>query len=249
MKQLLRYVMAFRDNFVHEDYKAEADILALIESGSFFLDSGDLKCTVSAGEGAYFEKGKHYFRRAKEPLKLHLFRFESEEKIFFDSRITFKNRGRILSDFELLNRLNDDIYSENFEYKANIFNDIANLYKFENVRPGDEKTIKDEIVADAVKTLNEDFFRNGPLMSFAEKYKISYVQFLRRFKAQTGITPFEYSARLKMKRAEYLLVNTDLAIKDISQVCGFENEYYFSNFFKKRRKVSPSKFRAESYVL
>lgn len=63
------------------------------------------------------------------------------------------------------------------------------------------------------------------------------------------MTPFEYTARLKIKRAEELLVNTNLAIKDISGVCGFENEYYFSNFFKKRKGVSPTKFRADTAVM
>ena len=123
------------------------------------------------------------------------------------------------------------------------------MYKFENTNLSGEKIINDEIVSMAVKTLNQDFFRNVELTSFAEKYKISYVQFLRRFKAETGMTPFEYTARLKIKRAEYLLVNTDLAIKDISPVCGFENEYYFSNFFKKRKGCSPSKYRAEFSIM
>ena len=247
--QLVRYVMAIRNNFVYEDYKAEGNIFALCESGSFYLDDTVQKSVVNPEEGAYFEKGKRYLRKANTPLKLHLFRFEADEKLIFKSHITFKNKNRIFSNLELLKRLNNDIYSENFEYKAHIFNDIVNLYKFENTNLSGEKIINDEIVSMAVKTLNQDFFRNVELTSFAEKYKISYVQFLRRFKAETGMTPFEYTARLKIKRAEYLLVNTDLAIKDISPVCGFENEYYFSNFFKKRKGCSPSKYRAEFSIM
>ena len=249
MAQLMRYVMTVRDNFIHCDYTAEADIFALLENGSFDLECDSGKFCVGAGEGAYFKKGKHYFRNAKSQLKLHLFRFKSEKTAFFDGKVTFANKERIFSDIDVLNKLSSDIYSDNFEYKAHIFNDIVNLYKFENTNLSDEKIIKDKLVADAVKTLNEDFFRNLPLNIIAENGNISYVQFLRRFKAQTGMTPFEYTARLKMKRAEELLVNTNLAIKDISGVCGFENEYYFSNFFKKRKGVSPSKFRADTAVM
>ena len=41
-----------------------------------------------------------------------------------------------------------------------------------------------------------------------------------------------------------LLTDTDLLIKEIAYACGFENEYYFSNFFKKHTTLSPSAFRA-----
>ena len=40
----------------------------------------------------------------------------------------------------------------------------------------------------------------------------------------------------------------DLLIKDIAYACGFENEYYFSNFFKKHIKMSPSDFRNATQV-
>ena len=36
---------------------------------------------------------------------------------------------------------------------------------------------------------------------------------------------------------------TDMLIKDIAAMCGFENEYYFSNFIKKQTGMNPSAFR------
>ena len=249
MPRLLRYVMAERSNFIHCDYTAEADIFVLLEDGKFTFECDGGKFCVNAGDGAYFSKGTHYLRNADLPLKMHLFRFESDTNVFLGSKISFINKQRIFSDIDILNRLNDDIYRDNFEYTANIFCDIANLYRFENSISGDEKKIKDELVASAIKYMNENFFRNEPLTSLAEKQNISYVRFLNRFKNQTGMTPYEYTARLKMKKAEELLVNTNLAVKEISALCGFENEYYFSNFFKKQSGVSPSKFRADASVM
>ena len=43
--------------------------------------------------------------------------------------------------------------------------------------------------------------------------------------------------------AKTLLSDTDIYIRDIAFRCGFENEYYFSNFFKKHTSYSPSAFR------
>ncbi|UKI35347.1 MAG: hypothetical protein L6V93_14295 [Clostridiales bacterium] len=54
MAQLMRYVMTVRDNFIHCDYTAEADIFALLENGSFDLECDRGKFCVGAGEGAYF---------------------------------------------------------------------------------------------------------------------------------------------------------------------------------------------------
>jgi two-component system response regulator YesN len=40
-----------------------------------------------------------------------------------------------------------------------------------------------------------------------------------------------------------LLSQTDLSVKRISEICGFENQYYFSNFFKRRVGCAPSIYR------
>jgi AraC-like DNA-binding protein len=51
-----------------------------------------------------------------------------------------------------------------------------------------------------------------------------------------------------MQKAKELLTGSSLQIKEIANACGFENEYYFSNFFKKHIKMSPSDFRNATQV-
>ena len=77
----------------------------------------------------------------------------------------------------------------------------------------------------------------------AKLTNLSYVQFLRRFQKYTGVTPSEYITSLRMQKAKTLLSDTDYHIKDIAEKCGFESEYYFSNFFKKNLGLSPKAFR------
>ena len=48
---------------------------------------------------------------------------------------------------------------------------------------------------------------------------------------------------MKLEQAKYLLFETDFLIKDIATMCGFENEFYFSNFMKKQTGMSPSELR------
>lgn len=85
------------------------------------------------------------------------------------------------------------------------------------------------------------------LAAVAQKTGLSYVQFLRRFKAFTGMTPMDYVTSLRLQRAKELLTGSTLPVKEIANVCGFENEYYFSNFFKKHTGRSPKAFRTEFF--
>jgi iron complex transport system substrate-binding protein len=55
--------------------------------------------------------------------------------------------------------------------------------------------------------------------------------------------PSEYLAAIRMKKAESLLSDTALPVREVAAACGFENEYYFSNFFKRHKGHSPSAFR------
>ena len=105
----------------------------------------------------------------------------------------------------------------------------------------------DEVIGEAIGKINKRMHhRDVKLVEIAAQSGLSYVQFLRRFKAVTGVAPSDYVAAIRLQKARNLLTDTDLLIKEIAYACGFENEYYFSNFFKKHTQMSPSAFRSVS---
>jgi AraC-like DNA-binding protein len=65
----------------------------------------------------------------------------------------------------------------------------------------------------------------------------------RIFKKSTGESIIRYIHRKKSETARQYLKETDIKIKEISKILGFENEYHFSSFFKKEVGVSPSQYR------
>lgn len=65
----------------------------------------------------------------------------------------------------------------------------------------------------------------------------------RIFKKATGESLINYIHRKKSESAQQLLKETDIKIKNISKLLGFENEYHFSLFFKKEVGISPSQYR------
>jgi AraC-like DNA-binding protein len=49
---------------------------------------------------------------------------------------------------------------------------------------------------------------------------------------------------LKIQRAGMMLRGTDLPVKQVARILGFESVYHFSTLFKKKIGVSPSRWRA-----
>lgn len=72
---------------------------------------------------------------------------------------------------------------------------------------------------------------------------LSYSYFKKLFINNYGYPPVKYITRLKIKLACKLLQTTKLSISEISEICGFENVYYFSNVFKKQMGISPKNYR------
>lgn len=58
-------------------------------------------------------------------------------------------------------------------------------------------------------------------------------------------TTHKYLMNYRIKKAQEFLINTDLNISEISDLCGFKTPYYFSNMFKENLGVSPLKYRKE----
>ena len=78
----------------------------------------------------------------------------------------------------------------------------------------------------------------------AEKLSVSYVHFRRIFRQVTGWSPGQYLLECRLRHAEKLLMTSHLRISEISNECGFEDEFHFSRIFKKHRAMSPSRLRA-----
>lgn len=67
--------------------------------------------------------------------------------------------------------------------------------------------------------------------------------FESRFRKSFGHSPHEAIQRIRLRRAEELLRETDLSLSVIADRAGFMHTEYFSVVFKKWKGVSPSQFR------
>jgi AraC-like DNA-binding protein len=72
---------------------------------------------------------------------------------------------------------------------------------------------------------------------------ISKYHFIRRFKKEIGITPWQYIIQRKITLAKELLHNRNKTIKQIAYETGFRSPDYFSTAFKRLTGCNPQNFR------
>ena len=84
------------------------------------------------------------------------------------------------------------------------------------------------------------------LKTTAEKNFLNYSYLSSNFATRVGIHYNEFVLKVKMARAAYLLVNTDMKIYEICSAVSYQDTNYFTKQFKKLYLLSPSEYKAAS---
>ncbi len=86
------------------------------------------------------------------------------------------------------------------------------------------------------------------LSSIADHFEISEVYLSQFFKEQTGETFSKYLERVRITRAQELLLHADYAIRDVAKRVGYNNCITFRRAFKRAYGVNPSSYLQEIKV-
>ena len=105
-----------------------------------------------------------------------------------------------------------------------------------------ESTECSEIRA-AAAYLCEHFCQPLSLADCAARLHLSVSRFSHLFTKTIGVSPYQYLLRLRLDRACELLLHTELDIRHIAQLVGFDDPSYFSRLFRKRFAKTPGAFR------
>lgn len=99
----------------------------------------------------------------------------------------------------------------------------------------------------AIGYMNTHYQEDIRFEDLAKHIGISKPYFFDLFKQCTGTTPNQFLTRLRIDKAKYLLISTDMQIKDIGYECGFDDNVYFSYLFRKETGMSASAFRSREH--
>lgn len=91
--------------------------------------------------------------------------------------------------------------------------------------------------------IDENIFDTMNLEVLADKCNLSLSRFKHLFKEETGIPPSEYIIRKKIEKAQKMIEEKKLTIKDIAYDLGFSSPAYFSTVFKQYNGYSPTIYK------
>lgn len=78
----------------------------------------------------------------------------------------------------------------------------------------------------------------------ARMENLSNSRYIALFGKQMGVPPSAYIIRLRMGAARDLLHGTDMSVKQIGALVGYDDAHFFSRVFKKHVGISPQAFRS-----
>lgn len=89
----------------------------------------------------------------------------------------------------------------------------------------------------------QDVARAWNVGELARRLNMSTTWFDKIYQAQYGLSPKQDVLRARIERAKSMLSFTDHSLRDIAQLTGFQNEYYFSRSFRSRVGMTPGEYR------
>lgn len=135
--------------------------------------------------------------------------------------------------------------AEHYQIRTSILmqQTLCKIAELRENRSGRTKPEMQECVAKAIDYMNMHYPERIMVKELAEKSGLSVSRFIQIFRGSAGVSPKEYLMNVRMDKACEFLRYTNLTVKEIAVMTGFEDQLYFSRVFRKYRKLSPTEYR------
>jgi AraC-like DNA-binding protein len=111
--------------------------------------------------------------------------------------------------------------------------------------PQDVATVKDRIVAEAMRLIWQQSHRPMTIDGLARQLPITRRSLERRFRVAVGHGIHEEIVRCRLERAKRLLIATDLSLKEVAVSSGFSNADSLGRAFRQAAETTPLGYRRQ----
>lgn len=91
--------------------------------------------------------------------------------------------------------------------------------------------------------IQKNFQQPLSIEQLAKNLSLNPSYLIRRFKKDTGMSPYQYLTSIRIEQAQYELKTTQRSVKDIGFSCGYQSENSFCITFRKMTGLTPTQFR------
>jgi AraC family transcriptional regulator len=224
--------------------------LLAVESGRFSFQIGDNEGEAGFGEVVVCPPETWFHRQTLSPLSFHFLQFTAisgkteEDADKWTGKIRIEDTERLASNFRYLRLMESEGEPQSARIE-HFVTDFLTMIEMERERKakvqlqGDNNAIR--AARQHLLDYADDSFLN--IKQVADQLKMTPVQLTRRFRAAYGQKPSAYLSDLRLGKACRLLEETPLTIDVIARRCGYENGFYLSRVFRKKKGMTPSRYR------
>jgi len=130
-------------------------------------------------------------------------------------------------------------------YLGILFARLARLRLYGDAGERSRVSVK-EAVQRARRMIEENYASPITLDALAAETYLNKYHLAHLFKAETGVSPIRFLIYCRMEAAKRYLITTDLLVKQIAELIGYQSEPSFYNIFLKAEGVTPGEFRRRS---
>ncbi|MDR0590064.1 MAG: helix-turn-helix domain-containing protein [Spirochaetaceae bacterium] len=162
----------------------------------------------------------------------------SPEHVFFDVGI----HNDIVTIFE---RILYEVRTQQPLYQLKACSGILSLIAemLTHERRSEQPNYYQKIVEKAKYLMETNIFKAINVSSISEQIGVSSTKLNEIFKIYTSMTPYQYYIHIKIHKAEDLLEQDNVTVKEVAFSLGFEDQYYFSRLFKNKTGIAPSDWK------
>ena len=108
----------------------------------------------------------------------------------------------------------------------------------------EERTALHAAIQRAQRLISERCHEPLRIEALAHELGVPYGTFRRSFRTATGLGPKQYHLAARLQRAQDLLANTGMSIKEVANLLHFDSPFHLTRQFRERIGLSPSAWRA-----
>lgn len=234
-------------------YCVEGDGVVIVDNISHPLKSGQ---TIVIPRGV----SHIYYSSENNPWTIYWVHFQGtlSSKIAKKLQDTLSIEVSESSRMDERNKLFDELYNildigvdmDDYEYSSALFwHYVSSFYhlgsyrKFTRQPQGSTTSHSDTIIRKAIHFMNENIEQRMDIAQLSQLCGYSSTYLFRKFKKETGYAPMTYFIRMKINRACFLLLHTEMTVSQVAFKLAFSESQYFARTFKKVTGVSATDFR------
>lgn len=220
----------------------------------FYLIKGSFSCSfygreelIREGEIVVFDKHTPMSRRAHEHISFLYIKFSAKNEGSFPikSGVFRELSDRELFDLDKLTELSERRTKMSLALREHYLNDllISLLLPVEGKCAATKAAELPSALDLPISYMRENLESKLSLGEIARAAGMSQSSLENKFRELMGRSAYEYLIELRIDRAKHLLTETSLPVSDIARRCGYENQFYFCNAFKKQMGLTPTEYR------